>query len=905
MIPTLKKFLLVASAFSRSCRFLWLVAFALILAQPLRAGPFFTPKSTLIILSGVPGDLESESSYRDQLRSCLEIAQANTNISRVVILSDNPESVGLPVSGRTTAIKADRAHFLELTNSLNTESNPLVLIAWGHGGRQGATNVFHVRGPRITTDDFSKVAASSRAPMSSWILYFRGSGVFASRLRAPNRRIISSDADSGFNSDPIGMSLLLKALRDQPDPEFESLAADLGKMTAAWYEEHHLGRVEEPTVWLSDAKPQLLASSAETSAFSSVSSSTPNPGPTNGPAHEIPAANTELPPSFKDLPRVSPGDFPEDDAVILRRSVSHTIAGSPALTTDHDDFIQILAPEGKRHADFDISYSPPGEDLSVLDCEVLSPRGKITRLNPDAIHESAEKELGDYRTARRKFLSLPGAVPGAILHLHYRTAWKEFPQPRVSLKIPLAGELPIVSSTIKITVPRDTTFHWGVEKIEAADPVIERTDYGVSYSWKFSTQPAESHDSLSPPNLTPRLMVSLFPDWSSFADWYARICRLADEVTPEIEKQAAELTTNAKDDREKILAIYNFVTGLRYVAVPLGVNSFRPQSAANVLSNHYGDCKDKANLFNALLRSIHVPADLVLVPRFSQAYAAVPGFAFNHAISRVSLSGEDLWVDTTDDTCRFGMLPPGDYGRNVLVIAAGTNQLIQLPSARAQDHRIKIECQINVTNEPASGSPADSAPGFACTWNATATGFPDYALRASARANKARHESLPLLENQFRLGNGTFALEHQSHTSVADLDEDFAWRAQGRVLGIASRSGGRLFLRAPVWLPRDWQVALHRRRDPLFLNEGYPLTLDEQFEFAPAVPNQSIELPKARESSDGPLHWRLSWTNSPAGHLLCALHAELPTGEIPVADTEKFQRQIRALLAALAEPAKN
>src|SRR5262249_22974961 len=154
------------------------------------------------------------------------------------------------------------------------------------------------------------------------------------------------------------------------------------------------------------------------------------------------------------------------------------------------------------------------------------------------------------------------------------------------------------------------------------------------------------------------LVVSTFPDWGDFAEWYARISKLTDEVTPAISAKVAELVRDAKSEREKLIAVYHFVTGLRYVAVPLGVNSFRPHAAENVLQSHYGDCKDKANLFNALLHSLNLNAELVLVPRFSQARETLPGFAFNHAISRVTLDGKALWVDTTDDVCRFGLLPP-------------------------------------------------------------------------------------------------------------------------------------------------------------------------------------------------------------------------------------------------------
>src|SRR5207244_11646497 len=107
-----------------------------------------------------------------------------------------------------------------------------------------------------------------------------------------------------------------------------------------------------------------------------------------------------------------------------------------------------------------------------------------------------------------------------------------------------------------------------------------------------------------------------------------------------------------------------------------------------------------------------------------------------------------------------------------------------LPSARPQDHQIKIQCQIGSTNSAESGSSEEEGSGLVVSWSASATGFPDYALRATARANKARHESLPLLQNEFTLANGSFALEKQSHNYVADLDEDCALRPQGQTCGI-------------------------------------------------------------------------------------------------------------------------
>ena len=121
-----------------------------------------------------------------------------------------------------------------------------------------------------------------------------------------------------------------------------------------------------------------------------------------------------------------------------------------------------------------------------------------------------------------------------------------------------------------------------------------------------------------------------------------------------------------------------------------------------------------------MLHSLGIEARLVLVPRFRQAHESIPGLSFNHAISRVTLGAETVWVDTTDDVCRFGMLPPGDPGRKVLVIGDGTNALTRLPVPDPGEHVLKVRGEIDCSG------PMDALP---TKLNAKAQGYPDYELR--------------------------------------------------------------------------------------------------------------------------------------------------------------------------------
>jgi hypothetical protein len=694
--------------------------------------------------------------------------------------------------------------------------------------------------------------------------------------------------------------LLRLARAAEASRSFEALSEEFGRATAAWYSERTLVRTEEPTLWLENEKPCLLASSSDTNAFASLPAKDTNDAPAkveaSSPGSESLSASlgTNLPPAWENLRRVEPGKYADADAVCLRRRLSYTFAGNPAVVTEQEEFTQVLTPEGKWYGEFDIHYSPPFEDINFLDCEVLSPAGKLVRLDPEAIRETHEPSVGDYQSGRRKFFSLPGVVPGAVLHVRFRTKWEKYPLPHVSMEIPLEHQVPVLDATVEVSVPKEAPFHFAFEQISAPDPSISQTSYGTTYSWRLENLPARTREILVSPHQQPRLLVSTFPDWADFADWYGRITKLTDEVTPELAAKAAELTRQARTDREKVLAVFNYVTALRYVAVPLGVNSYRPHAAANVFKNQFGDCKDKANLFNTLLHSLNIEANLVLVPRFSQAREDMPGLAFNHAISRITLDGQPMWVDTTDDVCRFGMLPPGDPGRRVLVIGGQRNDLVQLPTPQASEHRLKLRGELRCSG------PGNPMPG---TLSAVAVGYPDYQLRLAARQNKEYQASVPLLAARFRPVSGVFALEKQSATAVSALGEDFAWQAEGTWVGNSSTEDGKWLLHSPFWLPKEWEQALHHRKAPLYLHEGYPLTLDEVFDFALPPKAQPVALPGVTENQAEPLRWSIEWKKSGEDKLTARFQVELVRGDLSEADTPLFQKQLRELLAALAADA--
>ena len=839
----------------------------------------------MVIVVGLPGDLESEKTYTDETVKLLGLMDNPDMAPKNVLLLSNLSALPeLKPNYPLEKLSNERTTFLGLTEKIKASSPATpVFIFFGHGGTQGTTPVFHVPGPRLIPSDLSAVAGTAAA--STWLFFFPGSSAFAAQVQALQRTVLATESGQVFSQDPISFALFLDLLASEHN--LDSLAPKLGAATDHWYESRSLARTEEPALWIAGQPPRKL----------DALNATANPAPTVAIAAQSPPSDGTAPPddAWKNIQPVDPRDYPQSDAVMLSRHESFLIDDTSEISEDEETFVQILKPGGKRFGDFEFTFTPPNEDMTFSACEVRRADGQIETLDPDDIHESTGNAPEGYNAPNQKMFSLPHAEPGSILHVHWQRVSKRFQVPHAFEEVALNAEIPVLALKIEMSVPEKSAFHFKFCHQAATDPVIAKTTYGLTYTWQYQNIPASPQEPLGPSGESPVLVASTFPDWAAFADWYRRLIRESDTVTPEIAAQARALTKDAGTDEEKIAVVTQFVTNFRYVAIPLGVNSFRPHSAANILKSRYGDCKDKANLLNALLTSLGYKTSLVLVPRFAQAYADLPGFAFNHAISQVQLNGQVLWIDSTDDVCRIGLLPPGDPGRKVLVVNDPTNTLAELPKAIARDHRLALQMAVNFPEATDRVAQVQVA--------AQTAGYPDYMLRASAKSWDAQAKIAPLLSGMFYPTSGQFQARAQSGTDVSDLSQDFSWKADGPWSGLISQlpqSPIRL-LRLPCWLPKEWPTALLPRTTPLHLNEGYPMEISQACVIHLPVGAHDLKLPEPQHEDNPVLSWKLSWSQPSPSEVDVRLDLSLLEADLNTAATQSFQASCRHLQDTLQD----
>ncbi len=150
-----------------------------------------------------------------------------------------------------------------------------------------------------------------------------------------------------------------------------------------------------------------------------------------------------------------------------------------------------------------------------------------------------------------------------------------------------------------------------------------------------------------------------------------------------------KLTAGKPSRNEKAQAILEYLDKeVRYTGIEFGEAAIVPHSPSETLTHKYGDCKDKATLLVAMLRTAGIPAYLALLNAGSRMDVPedLPGMGlFDHAI--VFVPGDpDLWIDATDGYAKLGQLPASDQGRMALIVRSGSDSLVRTAETPSQSN---------------------------------------------------------------------------------------------------------------------------------------------------------------------------------------------------------------------------
>jgi len=402
-------------------------------------------------------------------------------------------------------------------------------------------------------------------------------------------------------------------------------------------------------------------------------------------------------------------------AVTLHHEARKTVEEDGRITTVTYYAVRILTREGRRYAEAVEGYYNGSGKVKDMRAWLIRPSGEVRAYGKKEIIDAALVDNDVYNEVRLKIISAKdeadaGCVFGYEVITEEREVHSQFLWPFQSFN-------PVVMSRLTLALPQG----WRADAITFNRDKIEPVVSGNIYTWELRDLPAIEIEPASPVSkLSPRVAVTIFPPQGkatmlrSFANW-KEVSRYSSELhdpqagfNEQMAAKARELTANAKTEYERIQAIGRYAQSVNYISIQIDLGrggGYRPHNAVDVFSKNYGDCKDKANLMRALLKSLGLESYPVVIYS-GDPNRVVPEWPspqqFNHCIIAVKVGEETqaptivkhpslgrlLIFDPTDDDTPMGDLPDHEQGSYALLIAGDAGELMKMPVMPPEANRL-------------------------------------------------------------------------------------------------------------------------------------------------------------------------------------------------------------------------
>jgi len=412
-----------------------------------------------------------------------------------------------------------------------------------------------------------------------------------------------------------------------------------------------------------------------------------------------------------------PGEKPDysQEAFVMEQFIRKVKLENDGTSVREDSArVRIQSDAGvQRYGLLTFSYASATGSFDIDYVRVRKADGTVVETPSENIQDMAAeitREAPFYSDLREKHIAVKGLGVGDVLEfaMHERVT-KPLAPGQFWLDYTFTKSLILLEERLEVTVPRERAI-----KIKSPDSQPAVTDAGAhrTYTWTTANlkHADEAKEKQQQTKLTwqrvrgrlpqPDVMVSSFPNWEEVGRWYNGLQEERVKPSPEIRAKAAELTKGAADDEVRMRAIYNYVsTQFRYIGVAFGIGRYQPHSASEVLSNQYGDCKDKHTLLASLMNAAGIKAYPALISTDREMDADMPSPSeFNHVITVVPRASGVVWLDTTTEVGPFGYLVPPLRDKHALVIPDDqASHLITTPADTpfSSLQKFEIEAKLN------------------------------------------------------------------------------------------------------------------------------------------------------------------------------------------------------------------
>jgi len=280
-------------------------------------------------------------------------------------------------------------------------------------------------------------------------------------------------------------------------------------------------------------------------------------------------------------------------------------------------------------------------------------------------------------------------------------------------------DVSVEKSGIQIVVPKDMKLRYFVENMKSRVDSVADGEVLI-YTWQEENIMASQRQqySLTREPRSPLLysapldfeyggIKGSMRSWSSLGEWDYNLIKGRDELSESEKQKVSSIISQAKDEREKIKLIYEYVLeSTRYVSIDIGIGGFQPAEAQAVAKSGFGDCKGLANYAKALLKAAGINSyyTLVLAGERKPIEHDFISHYFNHAILCVPMATDTIWLDCTNQALPFNYLGSFTDDRPALLITPDGGKLVRTPAFKKGENLFKRTGTVFLNNFGKSSS---------------------------------------------------------------------------------------------------------------------------------------------------------------------------------------------------------
>ena len=515
--------------------------------------------------------------------------------------------------------------------------------------------------------------------------------------------------------------------------------------------------------------------------------------------------------------RPAPSLPAETEAVVLLDDQSTVVSPNGVMTTTCRRAARVLRPGGVESARRLLLVDTYNIKVRSMTGWVINPDGSPREVTMKQVISSSVVPDTLYMDAKVLMLVVPEVDVGSVVG--FESVQESTPE-ALEDSCALQGEFPVVRATYSIVLPPrwEPEFSWvnwaTLEPRHSAAPPD-------AWSFEILDVPAIADEPYMPKEraLAARLLVRIkpadsgaglrsFSGWADMGAWYAGLSEPRRSPDGIVSQKAKELTAAAPDTLSKIRALAEFAQReIRYVSIQIGLGGFQPHPAPGILANRYGDCKDKATLLAALLKTVGIDSHFIVIHTDRggvNLQSPVSLGSFNHVILAIRLPddvpdagldslvrhptlGRLLVFDPTMPTTPLGRLPYYLQDNTGLLVAGGTGELLLLPRPGPEGNVLDRKGQLVLTGDGAlAGQIVETRRG------AEADSL-RYQIQSATEAERRKY-----LETFLSHSFASFSLQSFEFKNLEDARGDLVVSYRFVASGYAKRAGGYLVVRPRI-----------------------------------------------------------------------------------------------------------